>query len=121
MNPAWLLRSLRWSYVTFIAGASGVAANAAAHGTGEAKHGASIVLALAIPELIAALALLVERIEVAACSVLLLVYAAAAVLSFESGDHLAPLRFLFFAVTALFIVLARRNHPAQMHAVAASD
>jgi hypothetical protein len=110
---------LRWSYVAFIAGASGVAANASAHGMGEGRHGASGVLALAIPELLAALAFLVERIEVAACAVLLLIYAAATVLSLESEDGLALLRFFFFAVTAFYIVRAHRN--SQTHTVAAPD
>ncbi len=104
MNAVWRLRSLRWAYVAFIAAASGVAVSAGAHGTGEARHGANIVLALAIPELLAALAFLIEPIEIAACSVLLLVYAAAIALSLESGDFLAPLRFGYFAVTAVYIV-----------------
>ena len=119
MSPAWPLRILRWSYVAFIAGASAVAANASVHGRGEANHRASVVLTLAIAELIAAFAFLVERIEVATCMVLLLVYAVATVLSLESQDLLAPLRFFFFAVTAFYIVHAHRNLPA--HSGAASD
>lgn len=103
-----MLRSLRWAYVAFISAASGVAIAKGLHGTGEAKHAAFVVLALAIPELLAALSLLVERIEVAACGVLLLVYAAASVLSLVSGDFLAPLRFVYFAVTAVYIVYQNR-------------
>jgi hypothetical protein len=106
----WRLRILRWAYVGFIAAASGVAVYAAAHGTGDARHGTKIVLALAIPELLAALMFLVEPLEIAACGMLLLVYAAASVLSLETGDILAPWRFVYFAATAAYIV---HEHRAQ--------
>ena len=118
MNAVWMLRVLRWAYVAFISAASGMAV---VHGRGEGKHGASVVLALAIPELIAALAFLVEPIEVAACVVLLVVFAAAGILSLESGDFLAPLRFCYFAATAFYIVQARRNLPVQMQTLAVSE
>jgi hypothetical protein len=118
MNEVWMLRTLRWAYVAFIAAASGVAVYAGALGTGQAKHGPYIVLALAIPELLAALAFLVEPLEVAACAVLLFIYAAATALSLASGDFLAPLRFLYFAATAIFIVQGHRGIQARMQRVA---
>jgi len=121
MNAVWMLRVLRWAYVAFISAASGIAVDAGAHGRGEGKHGASVVLALAIPELIAALAFLVEPLEVAACVVLLVVFAAAGILSLMSGDVLAPLRFLYFAATAFYIVQARCNLPVQTQALAVSE
>ncbi|HXC56905.1 MAG TPA: hypothetical protein VNU97_16520 [Rhizomicrobium sp.] len=110
MNAKWTLRGLRYAYVAFIAAASGAALDGAREGTGH--HGAHLVLALAGPELLAALAFLAEPIEIAACAVLLLVYLAAAALSVASGDWLAPLRFAYFAVTAVFIVLAHRREKA---------
>lgn len=113
MKPIWALRSLRWSYVAFIAAASSVAVAAGAHGTGEGRHHASLVLALAIPECIAALAFLLERFEVAACAVLVAIYMIATGLSLEAGDFLAVLRFVFFGVSAVYIVQAHRGLTAR--------
>lgn len=107
-----MLRILRGAYVAFIAAASGVAVDAAAHGSGETGHGAHVMLA--IPELLAALAFLVEPVEIAACGVLLLVYAAASVLSLQAGDLLALLRFVYFAVTAVYIVHEHRSIQARL-------
>ena len=113
MNSVWALRTFRWTYVAFIAAASGVAVHAGLLGMGEARHGAHTVLALAIPEVVAALAFLIEPIELAACAVLLLIYAAATVLSLAASDFLAPLRFLYFAATAVFIVHQHRREVAR--------
>jgi hypothetical protein len=96
------LRALRWTYATFI-----VATSAATALTGGHQH--HIGLMLAVPECLAALAFLFDAVEVAACAVLLLVFTAASVLSLVFGDYLAPLRFLYFAVTAVVIVIANRR------------
>jgi hypothetical protein len=58
---------------------------------------------------VAALAFLAEPVEVAACALLVAIYAAAATVSAASGDLLAPLRLLYFAATAVFIVIAHRR------------
>lgn len=109
MSGVWALRGLRWAYVAFIAAASAMAVRAGMQGNGEGSHDAYVVLVLAIPELIAALAFLVGPVEVAACAVLVLVYAAATALSLASGDWLALLRFFFYGTTAIYIVLANRS------------
>ena len=109
VTEVWMLRTLRFVYVAFIAAASGVAIRASLHGAGEAGHGTRVVLILALVELIAALAFLVDRIEVAACTLLILTYATAAISSVESADFLAPLRFAYFAATAIYLVKARRR------------
>jgi hypothetical protein len=108
----WALRSLRWAYVAFIAAASAAAIQSGLRGAGEGSHSGHFVLALAIPELVAALAFLVEPLEVVACGVLLVVYVVAGAVSLASGDYLAPLRFLYFAATAVLIVSAQRHRPA---------
>ena len=108
MSDRWTLRALRYAYVAFIAAASAATLRAALGGPGEGHLGAHAVLALAGPELLAALAFLIEPIELYACGVLLLVYLAATALSIAAGDYLAPLRFLYFAVTAIVIVMTRR-------------
>jgi len=113
MSDVWALRALRWAYVAFIAAASGVAIAQGLRGVGEAAHSGHVVLALAIPELIAALLFLVEPLEVLSAAALVLIYLAAAALSLAGGDLLAPLRFLYFAATAIaVIVLHRARRPA---------
>ena len=119
MSEVWFLRLLRWAYVAFIAAASGVGIQAGLQGSGEGSHSAHTVLALAVPELLAAFAFLVERIEFGACGVLLLVYAAATVLSLASGDFVAPLRFFYFAITAIYIVHAHGNLRSQNQSLSA--
>ena len=115
MSPRWTLRSLRWSYCAFIAAASITAMRSAMQGHGEGSHGALLILALATTETIAALALLIEAepVELIACVVLLIVYAIAGVISILSGDWLAVLRFIFYAVTAIYIVIAHRNRASE--------
>jgi hypothetical protein len=110
MNLRWPLRYLRWSYCAFVAAASLVAAQSALQGHGEGSHGAQMILALAVTEAIAAVALLIEPAEVLACSVLILVYLVAGVVSILSDDWLAVLRFIFYAVTVTYIVLASRAY-----------
>ena len=118
MNEVWFLRLLRWAYVAFIAAASGVAVQAGLRGSGEASHSAHTVLALAVPEFLAAFVFLVEQFEIAACAVLLLVFAAATALSLASGDFIAPLRLFYFAVTAIYIVHAHRAQNQSLSATA---
>jgi len=98
----WTLILLRWSYVAFIVYASAHTAIAAhtAHG----PHGWPIAI-LALVEIVAALALLITPLERAACIVLLAVYAIATVLTVAEGE--APLRFLYYATTALALVWGR--------------
>jgi hypothetical protein len=110
MNPRWLLRALRWSYCVFIATASITAAQSALGGQGEGSHGAQMILALASIEAVAALALAIEPIELIACGVLLPVYSIAGVVSVLSADWEAVLRFVFYAATATYIVLASRAY-----------
>ena len=111
MSPRWTLRGLRWSYCAFITAASSIAMHSAMLGHGEGSHGALMILALAATETIAALALLLELepVELIACAVLLVVYAIAAVISILSADWLAVLRFIFYGVTATYIVITHRR------------
>jgi hypothetical protein len=99
-------RVLRWSYGLFIAQASVNAILGAIQRTHhqESPH---LVLSLAVPELLAALAFLFEPAERFALAVLLVVYAVAAVVTAMQGD--LPLRFLYYAMTAVFIVLSHRR------------
>lgn len=107
-----MLRGLRWSYCVFIATASITTAESALHGQGEGSHGSQMILALASTETLAALALAIEPVELAACGALLLVYSIACVVSVLSADWKAVLRFIFYAVTAAYIVLASRSNAA---------
>jgi hypothetical protein len=102
------LRALRWSYCAFIAAASIAAAQSALHGYREGTPGSRIILALAVTETMAAIAFALEPVEVIGCAALLLVYCVAGVVSAVSGDWVAILRFIFYAVTAAYIVLAAR-------------
>jgi len=114
MSDAWKLRVLRWTYVAFIVQASADTALAGLHGSHEGAH-APQLLALAVPEIAAALAFLIEPIERYAAGILVAVYAAAAVLSVVSGDW--PLRFFYYAATALFIVTASRKATSPLRAI----
>jgi|SRR5579872_1114002 len=112
MSPRGMLRGLRWSYCAFIAAASISTVESALHGQSEGSHGPHMILALASTETLAALALAIEPVELAACGVLLLVYSIAGVVSVLSSDWKAVLRFIFYAVTASYIVLASRANKA---------
>jgi hypothetical protein len=79
------------------------------HGEGESHRRAGPVLVLAGAELAGALVFLVEPLEVVACAVLLVVYIAAGIISATSADFVAPVRLLYFAATAVFIVFAHRR------------
>jgi hypothetical protein len=102
------LRALRWSYCAFIAAASITAAQSALHGHREGAQGPQFVLALGVTETMAAIAFAIEPVEVIGCAALLLVYCVAGVVSAVSADWVAILRFIFYAVTAAYIVLASR-------------
>ena len=104
-----MLRGLRWSYCAFIVAASMTTAQSALHGQGEGSHGSHMILALASTETLAALALAIEPVQLTAFSVLLLVYSIACFVSVQSADWTAVLRFIFYAATAAYIVLASRN------------
>lgn len=104
MSDVWALRLFRAIYCAFIVFSS-VTTIMKASGESHA------VYALAVPEILAALAFLIVPFEIAACAVLLIVYAAAAALSIASGD-LFPLRLLYYAATAVFIVSANRRQRA---------
>jgi hypothetical protein len=108
MSQRWMLRGLRWSYCVFIAAASITTAESALGGQGEGSASPQIILALASIEAFAALALAIEPVELVACSALLLVYSIAGVVSALSADWEAVLRFVFYAATAIYIVLASR-------------
>jgi hypothetical protein len=102
------LRALRFSYCTFIAAASIAAALSALRGYREGGQGSQLILALAVTETMAAIAFAIEAVEAIACAVLLLVYCVAGVVSAAAGDWVAILRFIFYAVTAAYIVFVNR-------------
>ena len=101
MKTTWPFAALRWSYALFIAYAS-AQSFLAAHGT---AHLGGHVLVLSAVEFLAALALLVESWIVPAAAVLVAVYAAAAVLTGLAGE--LPLRFVYYAATAIVLVQPR--------------
>ena len=116
MTPRWILRGLRWSYCVFITAASMATAESALQGHGEGSHGPNLIMALATTETVAALAFAIEPIQLFACGVLLAVYTIAGVVSVVSADWLAVLRFVFYAATAIYIVLTSRMDKVVSHA-----
>ena len=113
MSRTWALRALRWSYCAFIVYASALTFLQTWTGQG-AHHGDPAILALSGVETAAALALAIEPLEVAALVALLAVYAVASAITVGEGEP--PLRFVFYAVTALYIVLTNRGKPAMAKA-----
>ncbi|HLI65439.1 MAG TPA: hypothetical protein VKU90_03660 [Caulobacteraceae bacterium] len=101
MSDAWALRLLRWSYCAFIAWAS-----AQVFITGEGQH-EPLAPWLAGIEIAAIAAFLFDRLQVAAAAALLIVYAVAAAATTLQGEP--PLRFLFYAATAAYILVAHRR------------
>jgi hypothetical protein len=97
----WRLYGLRWSYCAFIAWSSLqtlLAAQAALHiSAGHAAH----ALLLSGVELLAIAAFLVDRWARSAGIVLTAVFAIAAILTALEGQM--PLRFLYFAATAIYL------------------
>ena len=99
MTDAWTLRLLRLSYCAFIGWASIQTFLAGGHDA----H----VRILAGAEIAAILAFLVPALEIGATAILLAVYAIAALLTLLQGEP--PVRFVFYAATALYIVWASRR------------
>ena len=101
----WALRGLRWSYCAFIAWAN----TQILLGFLGTHAGYDIpALALAGIQWIAILVFLFEKFEVTACIVLVCAYIAAAALATLTGE--IPLRYVYYAATAIYIVLARRAY-----------
>lgn len=99
MSALWRLRMLRWSYALFIAAASAQTfLNPQAHG-----HTGVGIRILAGFEFLAAVAFLFGVFDLPACAVLVIVYAIATAITIASGQ--SPLRFVFYATTAIFITL----------------
>ena len=109
MNQTWALRGLRWSYCAFIAWASLQTFLAA-----RADHDVHALI-LSSVEIAAIAAFLFAPLEAVACGVLLIVYAIASVLTL-AAHHDMPLRFVYFAMTAVYIVIATRNARASVRA-----
>lgn len=94
------LRGFAWIYVLFLVAASAQTAIGALDGHG--LHGGAPIVAFACVEILAALLFLVPVTRIAALVVLLAIFVVAAILSSLSGD--LPIRFAYYAATALFIV-----------------
>ncbi|HEY2050803.1 MAG TPA: hypothetical protein VGH03_15800 [Caulobacteraceae bacterium] len=99
----WSLRALRWSFCAYIAWSS-LQTFAGARTGHAALHAHALLLSGA--ELLAIAAFLFERSALPACVALVAIFAIAAVLTALAGQ--TPLRFLYFAATAVHIVLAQR-------------
>lgn len=103
MNWLWTVRLLRWSYAAFIAQASATTFFAPGH----AGHAGLVVRILAGSEFLAAAIFALGIADRAACAVLLVIYAIATVLSVADAEW--PLRFFYYAATALLITQAARQ------------
>ena len=103
VEPKTALPAFRLVYVAFIVTASAATLSGAHAG----QHGGLHLAVLATIEILAALAFLFRRFEVVACAMLLAVFAIASVMSLVIGEW--SLRFLYYAATALFIVLLSRS------------
>jgi|HubBroStandDraft_3_1064219.scaffolds.fasta_scaffold649858_2 hypothetical protein len=96
----WPLRILQWSFCATIAWAS-LQTFLEARGSHDLH-----ALLLSGVELLAIAAFLFERLAITACAALIGVFAIAAAVTTLEGQ--VPLRFLYFAATAAYIVLAQR-------------
>jgi hypothetical protein len=110
MSGPWPFRLLRWSYCAFIAWAS---AQVFFHNGGAHESHARI---LAGVEIAAIVAFLFPATEIAACIVLLLVYALASAITAMQGE--VPVRFLYYAATATYIVIASRANRTEISTTA---
>jgi len=99
----WTVRLLRWSYAAFIAQASMVTLFAPGH----SGHAGLVVRILAGSEFLAAAAFASGVADRAVCTVLLVVYAIATVLSVADAEW--PLRFFYYAATAVLITQAAQK------------
>jgi hypothetical protein len=104
MNQDHALTGLRWSFSIFIVWASVQTFLEAIGGRGEPHLGGHAAV-LAAVEALAAIALLVPRVALAAAGVLCGVFAVAGVVSLFAGE--APLRFVYYAATAVLLALTR--------------
>ncbi len=105
MTPRQTLFGFRLIYVLFIAVASFQTARAGFRGEGGGYAPVHLAL-LGSAEVAGAVLFLWRRTQLGAAILLLIVYAIATVLTLLDGGN--PLRFLYFAATALFIVHADR-------------
>jgi hypothetical protein len=94
------LQVFAWTYAWFLVVASAQTAAGALHGRGQ--HDSVPVAALAGVEILAALLFLIPKARATATAALLAIFAIAAVLTSLSGD--LPIRFAYYAATALIIV-----------------
>jgi uncharacterized membrane protein YphA (DoxX/SURF4 family) len=95
------LRGLQWCYGAFIAWAS-------VQTLLDAWPDRDLhAILLAGFELVAIVAFLFDRLATPACVVLCVVFAVAAIVTAMKGQ--VPLRFLYFAATAIYIVVAQRD------------
>jgi hypothetical protein len=105
----WSLRGLHWSYCAFIAWASLQTLHDAS-----SDHDVHALL-LSSAELIAIVAFLFDRLAALACAALCVVFAVATVITTLEGQ--VPLRFLYFAATAIYIMMAQRYNSGRKEAV----
>ncbi|GEM_PF-2226700 len=103
---SWALRGLRWSYAAYIASASVQTFFGAWAGRGHG-HDTHIVLAISGVEIAGIGCFLFEKAEIVGVVLLLAVYALAGLLSIAHGE--VPLRFVYYAATASYLVLAGRT------------
>ena len=107
MTPTNALVAYRWLYVGFIVVASAqTVVEAHRHPAGRFANG---LLLLGSIEILAALLFLLHRTQLVGATLLLLVFAVAAVLTASQGQ--LPVRFLYYAGTAVFIVYLDRHLP----------
>lgn len=101
MSEARAEKFLRWSYCAFIAWSS-LQTFLQARGDHD-PH----ALILSGVELIAIAAFLVPALDLVACTLLLIVYAIAFALTLGQGE--VPLRFIYFAMTAVYLAIRQRS------------
>jgi hypothetical protein len=108
---AWLAVALRWSFCAFIAWASADSFLAASSSHGASHLGEHGQLILSAAEFVAALALLVPALGRFAAVALCLVFAFAAIVTVSAGE--APLRFVYYAATAVLLGFSDRRIDAR--------
>ncbi|HEX4736453.1 MAG TPA: hypothetical protein VH331_02720 [Allosphingosinicella sp.] len=102
MSPQRTLFGFRLVYVLFIAVASAQTALAGWRGESEGGHAPVHLIVLGSVEIVGAILFLWRKTQLAGTVILLVVYALATLLTLAEGGN--PLRFLYFAATALFIL-----------------
>ena len=99
-----IFRAVFVGFIVFVSARALLAASTIAH---VAHAQPAHIIALATIEIAAALALLWARTEPIAAGALVLVFAAGAVLDTRAGD--VPVRYAYYAATALLIAFLRRR------------